>query len=161
MALHPHDQTGAYGATPAPAVDVVIQWKGRRRTVRALIDTGASVTMLRRSDRYFLQLPKVGDAENIGGLGGSARSEPVVVNITFEGSPQDPVARAKPALERRLGTRIESGEETEVDLARADRDAQVTGKADSAAVADDQSGAEQPRARGVRVGDAEEQEIGL
>ncbi len=42
--------------------------------------------MLRRSDRYFLQLPKVGDAENIGGLGGSARSEPVVVNITFEGT---------------------------------------------------------------------------
>ena len=55
----------------------------------------------------------------------------------------------------------QSGEEPEIHVARADRDAQMTGKADSGAVAHDEPGAEQPRSYGVGVGDAHEQEIRL
>lgn len=82
---HPYDQTGSFGPTPAPAVDVVLEWNGRHRTVRALVDTGASATLIRRSDRHLLGLQKTGDAEDIGGVGGTAKAEPTVVNLTFEG----------------------------------------------------------------------------
>ena len=82
---HPYDRSGSFGPTPALAVDVAFEWNGRHRTVRALIDTGASGTLLRRSDYQALGLRKIGDAEDIGGIGGAAKAEPTIVNITFEG----------------------------------------------------------------------------
>jgi len=54
--------------------------------VRALIDTGASGTLLTHSAYTLLQLRKTGDAEGIGGVGDGAEAEPTVVNITFEGT---------------------------------------------------------------------------
>jgi predicted aspartyl protease len=74
-----------YGSTPAPAVDVILEWGGRRRMVRALIDTGASGTLLRLAEYVDLRLQKIGDAEDVGGVGGAGKANPTVVNLTFEG----------------------------------------------------------------------------
>ncbi len=41
---HNYDSSGLFGPTPAPAVDVLLEWGGQQSRVRALIDTGASVT---------------------------------------------------------------------------------------------------------------------
>jgi predicted aspartyl protease len=83
---HDYDSSGLFGPAPAPAVDVLLEWGGRQSRVRALVDTGASVTGIAWAEYKRLRLPKIGDSEPIGGIA-DAKADPSVVNITFEGTP--------------------------------------------------------------------------
>lgn len=83
---HPYDSSGRFGPTPAPAVDIGLEWKGRRTSRRALVDTGASGTLIPFELYQALGLQKTGDEEDIGGVR-DARAVPTVLNLTFEGIP--------------------------------------------------------------------------
>jgi predicted aspartyl protease len=63
--------------------------------VQALVDTGASTTVIRRADYLALRLRKTGDEEDIGGIG-SATMIPTAADITLEGTlyPNFPVLAA-------------------------------------------------------------------
>lgn len=84
MMAYAYDSSGRFGGTPAPVVEVILEWNGRRSPVRALVDTGASVTAIPRAEYRRLGLRKIGDPEDIGGVA-TARADRTVVNITFEG----------------------------------------------------------------------------
>ena len=81
---HAYQLASRYGPTPAAVVDIILAWNGRQRTVPALVDTGASGTVIRLEDYTSLRLLKIGDEEEIGGVG-DARGVPTVVDLTFEG----------------------------------------------------------------------------
>ena len=79
-----YDASGRYGQTAAPVVDVALEWQGRKSSVQALIDTGASVTAVPRDEYQKLGLQKIGDPEDVSGVA-DAKADRTVVNLTFEG----------------------------------------------------------------------------
>lgn len=80
----PYDSSGAFGRTPAPAADVILEWNGRSSMVRALIDTGASITAIPRAEYVALRLRKISTSVPVGGAA-DVSGDRAVVNITFEG----------------------------------------------------------------------------
>lgn len=80
-----YDFSGLFGPVPAPVVEVVLEWGGRSSRVKALVDTGASVTGVAWAEYKKLRLPKIGNSEPIMGVA-DAQADPTVVSITFEGT---------------------------------------------------------------------------
>jgi hypothetical protein len=79
----PYQQAIQYGPSPAPIANIVLAWNGRQKTVPALVDTGASNSLIRLVDYTDLRLIKTGPERSIGGVG-STMGVPTVVDITFE-----------------------------------------------------------------------------
>ena len=57
----PFPYKSGYGPTPAPVEDVTIGWRGRTEPLQALIDSGASGTLIPESLVTTLALRKIGE----------------------------------------------------------------------------------------------------
>ena len=55
-----------FGRTPAPICDVVISWEGQSKPLIALIDSGASGTLIPDSLAIELNLRKIGEQKTVG-----------------------------------------------------------------------------------------------
>lgn len=62
---HAYQLASRYGPTPAAVVDIILAWNGRQRTVPALVDTGASGTVIRLEDYTSLRLLKIGEKKRL------------------------------------------------------------------------------------------------
>jgi|SRR3990167_9042766 len=74
-----------FGTTRAPACDIALSWRGKTVTVTALVDSGASGTLIPRSAVDDLALAKIGE-RGVRGIDSPSRLKPMYrVNIDFLG----------------------------------------------------------------------------
>lgn len=84
--LGPFDYSSGYGSTFAPVTRITISWRGKSRTLPALLDSGASRTCIPQSVALALSLKKRGEVP----VGGATAPEDkllprYVVDLTFFG----------------------------------------------------------------------------
>lgn len=81
----PFPYQNGYGATLAPACQITLSWKGKTVTVPALVDSGASGTLIPQSAAKTLGLQKVGERRASGAYGGTHQTPLYRVDIDFLG----------------------------------------------------------------------------
>ena len=74
-----------FGRTPAPVFDVAISWQGQRRVLEALVDSGASGTIVPESLALDLNLRKIGERTISGYDHRPERRSQYAVDIDFLG----------------------------------------------------------------------------
>ena len=79
-----HYQNG-YGATSAPACQIQLSWNGQTHTISALIDSGASGTLIPRSAAQVLNLRQIGERRASGAFGPANMTQIYRVNLDFLG----------------------------------------------------------------------------
>ncbi len=81
----PFPYLSGYGSTPAPVCKVTLSWNGKSVTVPALIDSGASATLIPPSVIANLSLKKIGERKMSGVFGGPLLGPIYRVNLDFLG----------------------------------------------------------------------------
>jgi predicted aspartyl protease len=81
----PFPYHNGYGATLAPACEITLSWQGRTVTIPALVDSGASGTLIPQSAAKTLRLQKVGERRASGAYGKPQQTPLYRVNIDFLG----------------------------------------------------------------------------
>ena len=98
----PFAYQNGYGSTPAPACEIQLSWNGQTQTIPALIDSGASGTLIPRAAALALNLRQVGERRASGAFGPANMTRLYVVNVNFLGItfPNHPVAAPGPPGDR-------------------------------------------------------------
>lgn len=81
----PFAYRSGFGFTPAPAEDVMISWRGRTEHLQALIDSGASGTLIPESLVSKLSLRKIATIKTSGYDGRVEWRSVYVADISFLG----------------------------------------------------------------------------